>query len=119
MRHLTRKRKANKKIIITNRQRGHESHSPKVQSVEEISNNILQGSLQILKAPIIPLPPNSPKKASGHHFSHRITPRPSSRPPICKQVNNPSRHNPKHPEAAKENTPQSRSHITMKKKMVH
>jgi hypothetical protein len=74
MRHLTRKRKANKKIIITNRQRGHESHSPKVQSVEEISNNILQGSLQILRAPIILLPPNSPKKASRHHFPYCCTP---------------------------------------------
>jgi hypothetical protein len=86
--------------------------------MEKRGTNILQGSLQILKAPIIHLPPNSPKKASGHRFPHRNTPRPSSGPPIRKQVVNPSRDNPRYPEAAKENTPQIRSHITMKK-MVH
>jgi hypothetical protein len=34
-------------------------------------------------------------------------------------VENPSRHNPRHLKAAKENISQSRSHGTMKKKMVH
>jgi predicted component of type VI protein secretion system len=87
--------------------------------MEERENNILQGSLQILKTLIISLPPNSPKNASGHHFPHRSTPMPSSEPPTRKQVDNPSRHNPRHPQTAKENTPQSRNHITMKKKMVH
>jgi hypothetical protein len=98
---------------------GHKGRNPKEQSMEERVNNILQRSLQILKAPIIHLPPNSPKNASGHHFPHRSTPKPSNGPPTRKQVDNPSRHNPRHPEEVKENTPQSRSHVTMKKKMVH
>jgi hypothetical protein len=49
--HLTRKRKVNKKIIITNRQRGHKGHSSKIQSVEEediISSKDLSKSSKLL-----------------------------------------------------------------------
>jgi hypothetical protein len=81
MRHLTRKRKANKKIIRRDTKATVQRY--KVWNKEEIislskkkkkrGNNIFQGSLKILKAHIIPLPPNSPKNASGHHFPHRST----------------------------------------------
>jgi hypothetical protein len=41
MKHLTRKRKMNKKIVITNRHRRHKCRCPKVQSMEDYLKNIL------------------------------------------------------------------------------
>jgi hypothetical protein len=53
------------------------------------------------------------------HFPHRSAPRPSRGPPTSKQVDNPPEHHPRHPETTEESTPQSRSHVAVKKKMVH
>jgi len=39
--------------------------------------------------------------------------------PTSKQVDNSSRHNPRHTKTSKESIPQNGSHITMKKKVIH
>jgi hypothetical protein len=59
------------------------------------------------------------KEASRHHHPNRNTPPPSRRPPTGKQIENLSRHNLRHPKTTKDGTPQSKSYLTMKKKMVH
>jgi hypothetical protein len=65
------------------------------------------------------LSPNTPKDANRHHLPNRSTPRPSRFPPTSKQVNNSSRHNPRHTKTIKNFSPQSVSHITVKKKMIY
>jgi hypothetical protein len=63
-------------------------------------------------------PSISTKKASRCHFSHRSTPQPTQRPPTSKHIDNWSWHNSRQPKTIEKKMPQSRSHITMKNKMV-
>jgi hypothetical protein len=53
------------------------------------------------------------------HFPHHSTHWPSRGPPRIKQVDNQSRHNLRHLETTEESTLQSRSHVAMKKKIIH
>jgi hypothetical protein len=59
------------------------------------------------------------KNVDWHHLPNRSTSRPSRLPPTSKQVDNSSRHNPRHTKTSKNVIPQSVSHITVKKKVVH
>lgn len=59
------------------------------------------------------------KNANSHHLPNRGTPRPSKLLPTGKQVENSSRHDPRHTKSSKRGIPRSGSHITMKKKVVH
>jgi hypothetical protein len=75
--------------------------------------------MEILETSEIFFFPNTPKDANRHYLPNRSTHRPSRLPPTSKQVNNSSRHNPRHTKTIKNISPQSVSHITVKKKMVH
>jgi hypothetical protein len=79
----------------------------------------LQGPFQIVKASIVHFSPKAPKEANRRHFSHHNTPWPSRGPPTSKQVDISFGHNPGYPETTEERTPQSRSHVLGKKKMIH
>jgi hypothetical protein len=79
----------------------------------------LSTPFQILETSKISFFPNTPKDANRHHLPNRSTPRPSRFPPTSKQVNNSSRHNPRHTKTIKNFSPQSVSHITVKKKMIY
>jgi len=95
------------------------SRSPKVLSKIERGKNLFQCAFQILKAPIVSFPPLAPKQANRRHFPNYSAPWPSRGPPTSKQVDNLSVHDPRHPETIEERTPQSRSHIAVKKEMIH
>jgi hypothetical protein len=54
-----------------------------------------------------------------HHFTHRNTPWPARGPLVVIQVNNTFRHSQGHPKTTEKNTPNSGSHIAMKKEVVY
>jgi hypothetical protein len=54
-----------------------------------------------------------------HHFLYRNAPWPTRGPPTIIEINDMSRYNLGHPNPTENNTPNSGSHITMKKKVVH
>jgi hypothetical protein len=54
-----------------------------------------------------------------HHFTLRNTLWLAGGPPAVIQINNTSRHNPRHPKTIEKKTPNNGSHITMNKKVVH
>jgi hypothetical protein len=60
-----------------------------------------------------------PKNVDLHHLPNCSTLQPSKLPPTGNQVDNSFRHNPRHTKTSKNVIPQSGSHITVKKKMVH
>jgi len=84
------------------------SRGPKIQGMVERGNDLFQGTFQVLKTPIVSFPPYAPKEANRCHFPNRKAPWSSRGLPTRKQIDNPSRHNPRHPEAVEERMPQNR-----------
>jgi hypothetical protein len=72
-----------------------------------------------IETPKIYFLPNTPQNGNWHHLPNHNTHRPSRLPPASKQVDNSSRHNPRHTKTSKNVIPQSGSHITVKMKVVH
>jgi hypothetical protein len=92
---------------------------PSKDTTYERGNNILQGVLYVFETSKVSLLPNTPKNTNGYNLPNRRTPWPSSLPPTGKKVDNSTRHNPRHTKPRKNKIPQSGSHITVKKKVVH
>jgi len=62
---------------------------------------------------------HTPKNAYWHHLPNRNTHLPSRIPPTSKQIENSPRHNPRQTKSSEERIPQSGSHLTVKKEVVH
>jgi hypothetical protein len=59
-RQLRRRGKQYKKIIIINHYRGKEHNRPRIQRMKEKRNELLNGSLFVLKLSIVVFPPQAP-----------------------------------------------------------
>jgi len=95
------------------------SRSPTIQRMIEQRKSLFQGSFQVFKTSIVSFPPKAPEDTNRCHFPNNSTPRSARWPPTCKQVNNPSRHNPRHTKTAKERIPHNRSHVAVEKEMIY
>jgi hypothetical protein len=73
----------------------------------------------VLKTLIASFLPKTPQKAQMHHLLNNNTLSVACSPPTSKQIDYPSRHNPRQPESIEENIPYGTSNLTMKEKMVH
>jgi hypothetical protein len=102
-----------KKIRITKRQRGQVSRSPQIQRIQQRGWNLFQRAFQVLKTPIVSLPPNRPKNTNMHHLPNHGTPSPARETPASTQIQNTTRHNPRKTKLAKNIAPQSVGHLAM------
>jgi len=91
------------------------SRSPTIQSMIEQRKSLFQGSFQVFKTSIVSFPPKAPEDTNRCNFPNNSTPWFARWLPTCKQVNNLSRHNPRHAETAKERIPYNRSHVAVEK----